>query len=231
MTAGIAAILLPLPNRSQNAHPDAAPTRLGGASRAWTTPPRMAFWLRRVDVAEKPERLERGSKEAPTRFSRMSRGFSDQGGDWDRSAQAAEPTHHEPESSQPRAIAQKRKRSRSGIVQPRPSYPFRVFKRSGRDAIAYFREAAKQRPPLGLSTGNNPTPLSTTIAPPRARPLTAVKRCAAIPGRGRPHAFPQSDLQSPRRPASWLIRSGGGGFCVWSDRLSKVTEQARLLGS
>jgi hypothetical protein len=29
-------------------------------------------------------------------------------------------------------------------------YPYRVFKRFGRDAPAYFRGAAKQRPPLGL---------------------------------------------------------------------------------
>jgi hypothetical protein len=59
--------------------------------------------------------------------------------------------------------------------------------------VQAFRERCHSLLPRGSEAktaarivhGNNPTPLlSTTIAPPRARPLTAVKRCAAIPGRG-----------------------------------------------
>jgi hypothetical protein len=59
-------------------------------------------------------------------------------------------------ANQPRGLAKKEtvsvRRRPANRDRPIPSV-CRVFKRSGRDATTYFRDAAKQRPPLGLSTG------------------------------------------------------------------------------
>jgi hypothetical protein len=88
-------------------------------------------------------------------------------------------------------------------------------------------------PPSGLTLSNANFQSCSPMTPVAVMALTAIGLCAAIPGRGLSHLPPQTNLQSPRRLASLVLRFDGGCFLlsVWADLCEAVISYLQISGS